>query len=339
MKLSPSHSPAAVQTGDGFADLEGEAGLGNDSSSACPVCGHLGGQEWLLGKDRFHGRSETYALVHCPACSFVWQSHPPAPEKMHLHYTEAYHRLISESGQNSPVRWRDRKAALAPHKQSGALLDLGCSSGAFLESMRGESWKLYGIEMSSETARTAEARTGAQVFVGDILDASFAPESMDVITCFDVLEHVYEPRQLIQKVVEWLKPGGIFYVLVPNIDSAEARLFGTYWYGLELPRHISHFSPASLSYMAKTVGLEEVSLKTGRNQAVGISLRYVWDDVLSVVGIHKTPVAYRKAPGLLWRVARKFVQMSILRGLLALAPLAGEGESIHGVFRKPTCST
>src|ERR1035438_10453930 len=76
--------------------------------------------------------------------------------------------------------------------------------------------------------------------------AHSAAESFDVITCFDVLEHLYEPRKVMARVGEWLKPGGIFYVLVPNVDSAEARAFGSYWHGLELPRHLFHYSPASL---------------------------------------------------------------------------------------------
>ena len=214
--------------------------------SVCPACGHTGAQEWLRASDRLHGRQEQYTLVRCPGCSLVWLSHPPKPEDMHLHYTDAYHKLISEGGQNSPQRWGFRKTALTQHKQSGALLDLGCSSGSFLEFMRSEPWDLYGIEMSAEGARTAELSSGAQVFVGNILDAAFARETFDVITCFDVLEHLYEPWRVMAKVGEWLKPGGIFYVLVPNIDSAEARVFGTYWHGLELPRHLFHYSPASL---------------------------------------------------------------------------------------------
>ena len=116
-----------------------------------------GHNEWLRGPDRFHGRQEKYTLVRCPACSLVWLSHPPKPAEMHLHYTDAYDKLISASGQNSPHRWRARKAALMPHKQSGALLDLGCSSGSFLESLKGEAWKLYGIEMSADCAKIAEA--------------------------------------------------------------------------------------------------------------------------------------------------------------------------------------
>jgi len=300
----------------------------------CPVCGKSGASVWLKAPDRLHGRQEMYTLVRCPACSIVWLDNPPKPEEMHRHYTEAYDRLISSSGEGSPVRWRDRNAALAPHKQSGALLDLGCSSGAFLQTLHRKDWDLYGIEMSEESANKAEVSTGAKVFVGKILDAPFPPASFDVITCFDVLEHLYEPRRVMARVSEWLKPGGIFYVLVPNIDSAEGRVFGSYWHGLELPRHLFHYSPASLKFLANSAGLTEVLLETRRNPAVGTGLRYVWDDLFRAVGMHPTPVAYREEASLPWRAARKVVRSTILRALLAMAPLAGGGESIHAIFRK-----
>ena len=328
----------AVQEPNLAADREEVAAEKNQNPEACPVCGKMGAREFLQGPDRFHGRKERYTLVRCSGCSLVWLSHPPTPPEMHLHYTKAYDRLISASGQNSPHRWRERKAAMMPHKQSGVLLDLGCSSGSFLESLKGEGWRLHGIEMSAECAKAAEAKTGAQVFVGHILDATFPRESFDVITCFDVLEHLYEPRRVMARVGEWLKPGGIFYVLVPNIDSAESRVFGSYWHGLELPRHLFHYSPAALQCLAESAGLQVVSLETRRNPAVGTSLRYVWDDVFGAVGIRRTPVAYRNEPGLAWRAGRKLVRMTALRAALAMAPLVGGGESIHAIFRKGTKS-
>jgi len=250
------------------------------------------------------------------------------------HYTPDYHRLISAAGETSPRRWQRHKEELTRYKQSGAILDLGCSSGAFLTSLQNKSWELYGIEMSADCAKRAETANGAKVFVGGILEAPFPQESFDVITCFDVLEHLYEPQKVMARVKEWLKPGGVFYVFVPNVDSAEARVFGSYWCGLELPRHLFHYSPVSLRYLAKSVGLEEVSLVTMRNAAVGNSLRYFFDDLFRAVGISRTPLAYRGAASLPWKVARKLVRMTVLRFLLALAPLAGGGEAIHAFFRK-----
>ena len=318
----------------GNAGHVGGVGPGSECAELCPICVQADPKLWLQAPDRLHGRREIYTIVRCPNCSLAWLSHPPKPVEMHQHYTEAYDELISAAGENSPGRWGFRHAALAPYEQSGALLDLGCSSGAFLQSLSGGNWHLFGIEMSAESAKMAQAKTGAKVFVGEILDAQFPPASFDAITCFDVLEHLYEPRRVMARVGEWLRPGGIFYVLVPNIDSAEARVFGSYWHGLELPRHLFHYSPASLKFLAESAGLHEVSLETRRNPAVGTSLRYVWDDIFRAVGMHPTPVAYRKEASLPWRAARKLVRMTLLRALVAMAPLAGGGESIHAIFQK-----
>lgn len=305
-----------------------------EGNGRCPICKQEAPQKWLQAPDRFHGRQELYRLARCPGCSLVWLDNPPVPQEMHRHYTDCYHQLISKAGDTSPHRWRAHRDALLQHKRSGALLDLGCSSGAFLEFLKGERWKLYGIEMSAECARRAKMRSGADVFVGDILNAPFPANSFDAITCFDVLEHLYEPLQIIAKVREWLKPGGIFYVQVPNVDGAEARVFGSYWHGLELPRHLFHYSPASLTFLARSAGLKKVSLVTRRNPAVGTSLRYVGDDICGTVGIRRTAVAYRGEAGLPWRAARKVVRMTVLRALVAIAPLVGEGESIHAIFQK-----
>jgi SAM-dependent methyltransferase len=334
--MKDSTSLSSVSEAESETEHQGsDSCKGRPVPEPCAVCGRAGAYEWLRAPDRLHGRQVPYTLVRCPGCSLVWLPQPPKPEEMHLHYTEAYHKLISGAGGPNPARrWRDRKTTLGKHRQSGTLLDLGCSSGSFLECMRSESWKLYGVEMSAEEARTAEARTGAQVFVGDVPDAPFAPESFDVITCFDVLEHMYEPRRVVAKVKDWLKPGGIFYVQVPNIDSAEGRVFGSYWHGLELPRHLFLYSPVSLKFLADSAGLTEVSLETRRNPAVGTSLRYVCDDIFGALGIRRTPVAYRGEASLPWRVARKLVRITVLRFLLILAPLAGGGESIHAIFQK-----
>jgi SAM-dependent methyltransferase len=320
--------------------IPAKRGISADTSEPgpCPVCGASGAQVWLRAPDRFHGRHNQYSLVRCPDCSLVWLVNAPQPHEMQAHYTEAYDRLISEAGEKSVARWDFRVRAIKEMKESGVLLDLGCSSGAFLQSLSAADWKLYGIEMSAESAKAARRMTGAEVFVGEVLQADFPPAFFDVITCFDVLEHLYEPRRVMEKVAEWLKPDGIFYVLVPNIDSAEGRVFGSYWHGLELPRHLFHYSPASLAFLAKSAGLSQVSLETRRNSAVGTSLRYVWDDVFRSVGIRKTPVAYRREASLPWRAARKLVRMTVLRALLAMAPLVGGGESIHAIFRKDSAT-
>lgn len=302
------------------------------TSIVCPGCGHDGFEVLLQAPDRFHWRPRAFKLLRCRSCSLVWLDNPPSPAEMPSHYGPDYDRFIASAGEDSPERWRERREVLIKYKPSGALLDLGCSSGSFLASLRGQGWELYGVEISADAARKAAA-SGANVYVGDVLTASFAPGSFDVITCFDVLEHLFGPRHVVQRVYEWLKPGGVFYALVPNIDSWEARLFRSYWYGLELPRHLSHFSPTSLKHLATSVGFQELSLTTGANSALEYSLCYMFDDLLEGLGHPMTPLATAKRPGLPWRAIRKVFRTAVLP-FTQLAPIAGAGESIHAVFKK-----
>ncbi|MDQ2844691.1 MAG: class I SAM-dependent methyltransferase, partial [Acidobacteriota bacterium] len=259
----------------------------------------------------------------------VWLDSPPAPADMGRHYGSYYDEIITGAGENDTKRWLQRRETLRRYKQSGALLDLGCSSGSFLSSLKGDPWELHGIEMSSGPARKAEARSGAKVFVGDILEAPFAAQSFDAVTCFDVFEHLYRPHEVLQMVRYWLKPGGIFYALMPNIYSAEARVFGSYWYGLELPRHLSHFSPKSLRHLAARCGFRDVFITTSRGRLVEYSTRYLFDDLCHTAGVHRPPLAETKAPSLAWKIARKAYRLSMLPVICALISLAGKGEIVQ----------
>jgi 2-polyprenyl-3-methyl-5-hydroxy-6-metoxy-1,4-benzoquinol methylase len=289
----------------------------------------------MSAPDRFHWRSEKYHLMRCSACSCVWLKSPPKPEDMGVHYDEDYHRAIMVAGEKSaPSRWQRQRDVIFRNKQSGSILDLGCSAGGFLGTMKGESWKLFGIEMEATTAAKAKAATGAEVFVGDAVDAPFAAESFDVITCFDVLEHVYRPRQFLTKVLEWLKPGGIFYVALPNIDSWEARMLGTYWYGLELPRHLFHFSPRSLRSVMTSIGFQEISVTTPRTSYIEHSVSYICSGALQRIGISPVPMAKLEPRSMPTRAVRKVFRLSMVLPFGQIASLAGVGASIEGVFGK-----
>jgi 2-polyprenyl-3-methyl-5-hydroxy-6-metoxy-1,4-benzoquinol methylase len=302
-------------------------------SSACPGCGALESKHLLSAPDRYHGRRQLFHLVQCTRCTLVWQEGAPGPEEIGKHYGPLYDRAIAAAGENSPGRWRHRIDTLRQYRQSGAILDLGCSAGSFLSEL-GPGWELNGIEMSPVPAAMAQRLCGANIFVGDILDAQFAPGSFDVITCFHVFEHLYQPKLVLEKVSQWLKPGGIFYVMVPNIDSAGARIFRSYWYALELPRHLFHFSPRSLGYLAQSAGLEVASLTTYREVFIESSTHYIVDEWARKLGWSRRSLAETPTPSIPYRAVRKLFRLTVLPVLNGLASVAGDGESIHAMFRK-----
>jgi SAM-dependent methyltransferase len=305
------------------------------SKSKCPLCGNGQVVPFMTAADRFHWRPEEYDLMRCTGCSYVWLADPPKPAEMGPHYSEDYHRVIMAAGENSgPGRWQRQHDTIMRHKNGGAILDIGCSSGGFLKAMRGEAWKLYGIEMEASTAEKAKAATGAEVFVGEALDAPFPDESFDVITGFDLLEHVYHPREFLAKVQRWLKPGGIVYLGLPNIDSWEARMLGTYWYGLELPRHLSHFSPRSLRHVFNSLGFQEVSLLTPRTSYIEHSASYLRSELIKRTGNNPIPMSKRGPRNLLWRAVLKGWRLSMVVPFSQVASMAGAGPSMEAIFRK-----
>ncbi len=302
----------------------------------CPICGCGRGERFLSAPDRFHGRETTYQLVRCTSCSLVWLLNPPEPEEMDYHYGIDYHEAIETAGETHiEKRWRYPRKKLVEMVQGGTLLDIGCNSGGFLQTLKGPDWKLYGIEISPAQARRAEAKSGAQVFVGGILDAPFPESGFDVITGFHILEHVYQPREVIRKLWKWLKPGGILYLHVPNIEALEARIFRSYWYGLELPRHLYHFSPTSLSRLFAHFQFDEILLGTLPHNHIEASTRYVIDRIRQKLGIAPSPLgAVNHSPGIAWRIVRKLLRVGMLEPVSYLTAVVGRGAGIEAAYRK-----
>jgi SAM-dependent methyltransferase len=329
---------AALQQGTGVFDSPVRAS-GQEGNGAtlryCSACGQGEAVHWLRAPDRLHGRSQLYTLLRCSQCSLVWLEDPPRLEEMADHYGPDYHRLVQQAAESSPGRWRRYAQILGRYKQEGTLLDLGCSSGAFLESLKGGPWRLYGVELSTDAAEKARARTGAEIFAGDVANAPFRPNTFDAITCFDVLEHMHHPREVLVKVREWLKPGGVFCTFLPNIESAEARIFRSYWGGLEVPRHLYHFSPSSLRTLAESVELKALCLKTISNSQIEYDVRYVCDDVLRRVGFPRNPVSAGVTHSLAGKVIRKVVRMTLSNPFSAICSAFGLGQSIQAILQKP----
>jgi 2-polyprenyl-3-methyl-5-hydroxy-6-metoxy-1,4-benzoquinol methylase len=252
------------------------------------------------------------------------------------HYSWNYHQTISGTGDASLERWKQRQARVLQYKSRGALLDLGCSSGAFLGVFPKEPWELFGIEFDAVQANTAANRTGAHVFTGDILDAPFTPSTFDVVTCFHVLEHHYQPQEVLRKVANWLKPGGVFFLVLPNIDSWEARLFKSYWFGLEMPRHLFHFSPHSLQRITSSIGLDVVRMVTPADSYMEHSLRYIVDDMAQKLRFSRVPLSAAEPASIPLKIVRRVFRNTVELVFRHASSIAGRGASIEAVFRKPS---
>jgi SAM-dependent methyltransferase len=167
------------------------------------------------------------------------------------------------------------------------------------------------------------------------MNAPFSANSFDVITAFDVLEHVRNPGEFLERVLHWLRPGGIFFARVPNIESWEARVFGTFWYGLELPRHLYHFSPRSIKHLIAEAGAPESYVTASRfGDHVGHSVRYVFQAILVWLGFSPVPMANPRRANLAWRIVRKAFWLSLVAPLSLIASYANAGVVIEVIVKK-----
>jgi SAM-dependent methyltransferase len=140
------------------------------------------------------------------------------------------------------------------------LLDVGCADGRLLdwyrESAAGDRLETYGIDISEAAVGAARAKGHRAVAGRFELDTELPEGTFDVILAFHVIEHVDDPAAFARRAAALLRPGGIFVVATPNIDSVDARRFGRYWGGNHFPRHWTFYSPETLAELARSVGLE-----------------------------------------------------------------------------------
>jgi 2-polyprenyl-3-methyl-5-hydroxy-6-metoxy-1,4-benzoquinol methylase len=145
------------------------------------------------------------------------------------------------------IKWltaNQRLKRLLPKARPGRWLDVGCSSGWFVEAARGAGIEAEGIDLSA-TAVEAARRRGLPVFCSTIED--FVPGHLyDTVTAFDVLEHVLDPYGFLHSVRRMLAPGGVVCLGVPNQGGLIAKLMGRRWYFYIPEEHLHYFNASTM---------------------------------------------------------------------------------------------
>jgi SAM-dependent methyltransferase len=171
------------------------------------------------------------------------------------------------------IRGRD----LLPYIGRGKLLDVGCGLGVNLKTFKDQGWDVSGVEIDSAAADQARARVGDCISVGTIEEAKLEPESFDVIVFNHSLEHMFNPGDALRCALRLLKSHGMVVITVPNAGGLEAKLFGPYWIGFDLPRHLFHFDRRTLPALLKRTGFRTTRIRTGKGSAFFMaSLERFW---------------------------------------------------------------
>ena len=145
-------------------------------------------------------------------------------------------------------------ARLAP---GGALLDLGCAAGFFLTAAA-ERYAVTGVEVSAFASQHARDEFGLRVFTGEIFDAPLADGEFDVVTLWDVIEHVAEPAAVLTEVARVTKPGGLVVMTTGDVSGPLAVRDLERWNLMTPPAHLAFFSPRTIERLLNDSGFELV---------------------------------------------------------------------------------
>lgn len=196
-------------------------------------------------RDLYVGFGGSFNYVKCTGCNVV-QLHP-VPTSMADYYrsypvhrskTAVFSLLRAVCVANTYYR------IVSAPKKTSTVVDFGCGDGWYAERLRRRGHDVVGYEPDSKHAHALSERLAMPVFADiDSLLLYYAGRC-DVVTMHFVLEHMTRPADAFRVAAELLKPGGTWYFIIPNINSKEFKLFGRFWHGFDVPRHVTYLTPS-----------------------------------------------------------------------------------------------
>jgi len=233
----------------------------------CPSCSSNELKHPIEIKD--HSVSgEVFTLITCSGCGLLFTLNAPAAHEISRYYqSDAYishtdgnatlfekvYQLVRRFTLNSKKQLVERRVLL----KKGSLLDIGCGTGAFLFTMKTAGWEVCGMEPDEGARAKASELTQTNILELDQL-AAIPSTSMDVISLWHVLEHVHDLPSMLNTIKRVLKHSGKVFIAVPNANAYDAGWYGTHWAAYDVPRHLYHFTPDSISKLLKQYGLTVV---------------------------------------------------------------------------------
>lgn len=234
-----------------------EPAHGTAGHCECPVCeGSIVATKHELGG---------YRIYACPHCTLHLA---PSASDLPVDYEETYDSPEYKANLVEPMLEFVKSGQPADHgthrqffrqvdQRSGSrLLDVGCGVGRFGYSAQSRGWDVTGVDVSARAVEIARRHVDFPVYKCDIAEVADKGWTFDVVTAFEVLEHIARPVAFLSAVRRVLRPGGTFFCTVPNWNCSEVRRASRAdWVP---PIHLCFFTRKALRHAAATAGLERV---------------------------------------------------------------------------------
>lgn len=231
--------------------------IGAMESPPCSLCG---------GRDvRFHLQFNGFRIVRCNRDGLIFVSPRPtdvAPFYDRKYYTGEEHGLYGDyavHARDMGPEWRSRLSRIESIVAGkGLLLDVGAATGDFLLLARDRGWRVLGIEKSDWASERARENYGVEVIAGDLPAAPIQPESVDVVTMWDCIEHLSEPAETVAAAARILKKGGMMAISTGAVPDRDPRLESGWYFP---PWHLYYFSPETIRALCEQSGFRIIDLE------------------------------------------------------------------------------
>jgi len=234
-------------------------------TQSCPLCKN---QEFSI----IH-QINSYQIIQCNHCRLIF-AELNLPEKQQNQflkqiYSEQYFSTDSSDSDAKKLgyerdyfQYKGEEKIVNAHRrlfviekrvpEKGRILDIGCAGGFFLKVARERGWQPYGLELAVAAAEFARTQFRLDVKTGDFETVDLPKNFYNVITAWDVIEHILNPVRFIEKVKKLLVPGGLLVLGTPNVGSLAYLIRRQHWPILKPPEHLFYFSPITLEKLLKT---------------------------------------------------------------------------------------
>jgi SAM-dependent methyltransferase len=218
-----------------------------------------------------------FAVAECADCGLAVTTPRLERDELAGYYGGGYSPYLAPRGVLAQLlaayrRWlADRSVRRPPlhglaRRKAGALLDIGCGRGDQAAGFARLGWRVAGLDPSDEAVEAARAQ-GVEAIVGELDDAPWDPGSFDGVLFNHSLEHMPDPVEALHRAAQLVRPGGLVLISVPDWASWQRRRFGTYWFHLDLPRHLQHFNAGALREAVRRAGLRPLSVESSTSAA------------------------------------------------------------------------
>lgn len=199
-------------------------------------------------------------IVRCLNCGLVYMN--PRDKDIPAIYEsvdeDKYYLSSEEERKITSERDLKQLESLIGSHKGRRLLDVGCSYGFFLDVAKNHGWEVYGCELSKKQCQFA-SRKHPRVYCQELKKCPFQENFFDVITLFDVIEHLSSPSDFLESAYGVLKKNGTLVTVAPDLSSLPARVMGKYW--LNFARmHLYYFEPNTIRELYKKSGFQIIKV-------------------------------------------------------------------------------